>query len=96
MSATNYDIILSPAITEKTTLVSNDNQVVFNVLGTATKLQIKQAIEGLFSVKVDSVNTVNRKGKVKRFRGKLGKQNDRKLAYVTLSEGQTIDVTTGL
>lgn len=94
--ATNYDVIVAPVITEKSTLVSNSNQVVFHVLRDATKRDIKRAVESLFGVKVDCVNTVLRKGKIKRFRGRLGKQNDRKLAFVTLGEGQTLDVTTGL
>lgn len=92
----HFDIIVSPVITEKATMASEANQVVFNVTRTATKPQIKQAVERLFDVKVKSVNTLNRKGKVKRFRGHLGKQSDQKKAIVTLEEGQSIDVTTGL
>lgn len=92
----HYDIIRSPVITEKSTLVSENNQVVFNVASTATKPEIKNAVEALFSVKVKAVNTLNRKGKVKRFRGIVGKQSDVKKAIVTLQEGSTIDVTTGL
>jgi len=92
----HYDIIRSPVITEKSTLVSENNQVVFNVASTATKPEIKSAVEALFSVKVKAVNTLNRKGKVKRFRGIIGKQSDVKKAIVTLQEGSTIDVTTGL
>ena len=92
----HYDIIRSPVITEKSTMVSENNQVVFNVASTATKPEIKSAVEALFSVKVKAVNTLNRKGKVKRFRGIIGKQNDVKKAIVTLQEGSTIDVTTGL
>lgn len=91
-----YDVILSPAITEKSTLVSEHNQVVFNVRREATKPQIQEAVEKLFNVKVKAVNTLNRKGKVKRFRGILGKRSDVKKAIVTLAEGQSIDVTTGL
>jgi len=91
-----YDVILSPAITEKTTLVSENNQVVFNVRTTATKPEIKSAVEKLFNVKVKAVNTLNRKGKTKRFRGVPGRRSDVKKAIVTLAEGQSIDVTTGL
>ena len=92
----NYDVIVSPAITEKSTLASEQNQVVFNVARDASKPEIKKAVEALFGVKVVSVNTQLRKGKVKRFRGHLGKQSDVKKAFVTLAEGQSIDVTTGL
>lgn len=91
-----YDVIVAPVITEKSTNSSEHNQVVFKVRGTASKPDIKQAVEGLFNVKVKAVNTVNRKGKVKRFRGVKGKQNDTKRAIVTLREGHTIDVATGL
>jgi len=97
MNATkHFDIILAPVITEKTTLASEANQVIFNVAKTARKADIKEAIEKLFSVKVKSVNTLNRKGKVKRFRGIKGRQSDVKKAIVTLEEGHSIDVTTGL
>lgn len=92
----HYDIIRSPVITEKSTMASEQDKVIFNVLGTATKPQIKDAVEALFKVKVKSVNTLVRKGKVKRFRGIKGKLSDVKKAVVTLAEGQTIDVTTGL
>lgn len=92
----NYDVIVSPVITEKATMASEQNQVVFNVARDATKPEIKRAVEGLFGVKVTSVNTVLRKGKMKRFRGHLGRQSDVKKAVVTLAEGQAIDVTTGL
>jgi large subunit ribosomal protein L23 len=91
-----YDVILSPVITEKATMASEHNQVVFKVRKTATKPQIQEAVERLFNVKVKAVNTLNRQGKVKRFRGFLGKQNDMKKAIVTLEEGHSIDVTTGL
>ena len=91
-----YDVIVAPVITEKSTNASEHNQVVFKVADTASKPEIKEAIEGLFKVKVKAVNTLNRKGKVKRFKGIKGKQNDRKLAIVTLEEGHTIDVATGL
>lgn len=92
----NYDVIVSPVITEKSTMASDANQVVFNVARNATKPEIKKAVEALFGVKVKAVNTLLRKGKVKRFRGIKGKQNDVKKAVVTLDEGQSIDVTTGL
>lgn len=92
----HYDIIRSPVITEKSTMASENNQVIFNVASSATKPEIKSAVEALFSVKVKAVNTLNRKGKTKRFRGIIGKQNDVKKAIVTLQEGSTIDVTTGL
>lgn len=91
-----YDVILSPSITEKSTLVSEHNQVVFNVRRGATKPEIQEAVEKLFNVKVKAVNTLNRKGKKKRFRGVMGKRSDVKKAIVTLAEGQSIDVTTGL
>lgn len=92
----HYDVIVSPAITEKATLASEANQVVFNVAKNASKPEIKQAVEALFGVKVKAVNTLIRKGKVKRFKGMVGKQKDVKKAIVTLVEGQSIDVTTGL
>ena len=91
-----YDVILSPSITEKSTMVSGNNQVVFNVRPNATKPEIKSAVEQLFNVKVKAVNTLNRKGKTKRFRGIPGKRSDVKKAVVTLVEGESIDVTTGL
>ena len=92
----HYDVIVSPVITEKSTMASEQNQVMFNVAGGATKPEIKSAVEALFNVKVKAVNTLVRKGKVKRFRGIKGKQNDVKKAIVTLVDGETIDVTTGL
>jgi large subunit ribosomal protein L23 len=91
-----YDIIRSPLITEKTTLGGEHNQVTFRVPLNATKPEIKQAVEGLFEVKVKAVNTLRQRGKVKRFRGLLGKRPDVKKAIVTLEEGQSIDVTTGV
>ena len=91
-----YDIIRSPVITEKATLLSEANQVVFNVAGTATKPEIKSAVEALFDVKVKAVNTFVRKGKKKMFRGRGGVQSSVKKAVVTLEDGQAIDVTTGL
>jgi large subunit ribosomal protein L23 len=92
----HYDTIIAPVITEKTTLASEHGKVVFEVAKGATKPQIKKAVEALFRVKVKSVNTAVRKGKVKRFRGVSGKQKDVKKAIVTLEEGHSIDVTTGL
>lgn len=91
-----YDVIISPSITEKSTLVSAHNQVIFNVALKATKIEIKAAVEGLFGVKVKAVNTLVRKGKVKRFRGKPAVLSDRKKAIVTLEAGERLDVTTGL
>ena len=91
-----YDVILSPLITEKATMASERNQVIFKVATNATKPQIKEAVEKLFDVKVKSVNTLNRKGKRKAFRGRPGVQSDVKKAIVTLEEGHRIDVTTGL
>ncbi|XWN33955.1 MAG: 50S ribosomal protein L23 [Devosia sp.] len=93
---TNYDVIVSPVITEKATEASENNQIVFRVAKTATKPQIKAAVETLFSVKVTAVNTLVRKGKMKRFRGIKGRTSDVKHAVVTLADGQSIDVTTGL
>ena len=92
----HYDIVLSPIITEKATNASELNQVMFKVAPTATKPQIKEAVEKLFDVKVKSVNTLRRQGKWKIFKGRLGQQSDTKRAIVTLEEGQSIDVTTGL
>jgi large subunit ribosomal protein L23 len=92
----HYDVIRSPVITEKATLASEKNQVVFKVARAATKPQIKEAVEKLFDVKVKAVNTLIRKGKVKAFRGSIGEQSDVKKAIVTLEEGHRIDVTTGL
>ncbi|MDF0602186.1 50S ribosomal protein L23 [Psychromarinibacter sp. C21-152] len=91
-----YDVIRKPVITEKATLASEQNAVVFEVAMAATKPQIREAIEGLFNVKVKAVNTTITKGKTKRFRGRPGRRKDTKKAYVTLEEGNTIDVTTGL
>lgn len=92
----HYDVILQPVVTEKTTLQSENHQIVFKVRGSATKPQIKAAVEKLFSVKVESVNTLIRKGKERIFRGRRGRLSDVKKAIVTLEEGHTIDVTTGL
>ena len=92
----HYDVIVSPAITEKSTMASENNQIVFNVARKATKPEIKAAVEALFGVKVTAVNTLLRKGKTKRFRGTVGRQSDVKKAVVTLAEGHAIDVATGL
>jgi large subunit ribosomal protein L23 len=91
-----YDVILSPVITEKATLVSEANQVVFKVAPTASKTDIKSAVESLFNVKVKAVNTLVRKGKLKTFRGRRALQGDSKKAVVTLEEGHTIDLSTGI
>ncbi len=92
----HYDVIVSPVITEKSTAASEQNKVVFRVRRDATKPQIKAAVERLFDVKVESVNTLVRKGKSKVFRGTRGRQSGVKNAVVTLAEGQRIDVTTGV
>lgn len=91
-----YRIVQTPVITEKATNVSEHNQVIFRVALSATKREVKAAVEGLFNVKVTSVNTIRVMGKIKRFRGRLGRRADYKKAVVTLSEGQRIDVTTGI
>jgi large subunit ribosomal protein L23 len=92
----HYELILAPVITEKATIASEHNQVMFKVAKHATKAQIKEAVEKLFDVKVKSVNTHVRKGKVKAFKGTVGTQSEVKRAIVTLEEGHRIDVTTGL
>ena len=92
----HYDVIRRPIITEKATMASDANAVVFEVAVDSTKPQIKEAVEALFGVKVKAVNTVVAKGKTKRFRGRPGERKDFKKAYVTLVEGNTIDVSTGL
>jgi large subunit ribosomal protein L23 len=94
--ARHYDVIVSPVITEKATMASEHNKVVFKVRKEATKPEIKAAVERLFDVKVESVNTNVRKGKTRVFRGRRGTQSDVKRAVVTLAEGHRIDVTTGL
>ncbi|MGH7048792.1 MAG: 50S ribosomal protein L23 [Stellaceae bacterium] len=91
-----YDLIRTPVITEKATYVSEHNQVIFRVRLTATKREVKAAVEGLFKVKVTAVNTIRVAGKIKRFRGRSGRRSDTKKAIVTLGEGQRIDVTTGI
>ena len=92
----HYDVIIAPVITEKATMASEHNKVVFKVRKNATKPQIKEAVEKLFDVKVKNVNTLIRQGKVKMFKNKVGQQSDVKRAIVTLEEGHRIDVTTGL
>jgi large subunit ribosomal protein L23 len=95
-TARHYDTILSPVITEKSTLLSEQNKVVFKVSADASKDEIAAAVEELFKVKVTKVNTLVTKGKTKRFRGIVGRRNDVKKAIVTLADGQSIDITTGL
>ncbi len=94
--AAHYDVILAPVITEKATMASEANQVIFKVRRNATKPEIKAAVETLFDVKVAAINTLIRKGKRKLFKGTRGVQSDVKKAVVTLAEGHKIDVTTGL
>jgi len=95
-TARHYDTILAPVITEKATVLSEQNKVVFRVAGDASKDEIAAAVEALFKVNVTKVNTINVKGKTKRFRGIVGRRSDVKKAIVTLAEGQSIDITTGL
>jgi large subunit ribosomal protein L23 len=95
-TARHYDVILAPVITEKATMLTEHNKVVFRVAKDSTKDEIASAVEELFKVKVIKVNTLNVKGKTKRFRGHLGRRSDIKKAIVTLQEGQTIDIATGL
>jgi large subunit ribosomal protein L23 len=92
----HYDVILSPVVTEKATAASQHNQVIFRVAPGATKPEIKEAVEKLFNVKVKGVNTLILKGKAKGFRGRAGVRSDVKKAVVTLEEGHSIDITTGL
>lgn len=94
--AFHYDVIVSPVITEKSTMVSEQNKVLFNVRLEATKEDIKSAVEALFNVKVASVNTLRRLGKTKRFRNTVGKLSDTKKAIITLAEGQNIDLSNGV
>jgi large subunit ribosomal protein L23 len=95
-TARHYDVIVAPVITEKATMLTEHNKVVFRVAQDSTKDEIAAAVEELFKVKVIKVNTLNVKGKTKRFRGHLGRRSDIKKAIVTLQEGQTIDIATGL
>lgn len=92
----HYDVVLAPHITEKATMASEQNAVVFRVAGDATKPQIKAAVEALFNVKVTGVNTIVQKGKTKKWKGEAYRRSDFKKAIVTLAEGQSIDVTTGI
>jgi large subunit ribosomal protein L23 len=92
----HYDIVLAPHITEKSTMLSENNSVVFKVAGTASKPEIKAAVEALFNVKVTGVNTIVTKGKTKRWKGTSYKRSDFKKAIVTLAEGQSIDITSGI
>jgi len=96
VAARHYDVVVAPVITEKTTILSENNQVVFEVAIDANKTEIKDAIEALFKVKVTAVNTMRAKGKTKRFRGIPGRRKDVKKAVVTLQDGDTIDIATGL
>lgn len=92
----HFDLLLRPVVTEKSTLGVENNQVTFRVTLDATKPEIKEAVESVFGVKVNAVNTLRQQGKVKRFRGVVGKRPDYKKAIVTLAEGETIDITTGV
>jgi large subunit ribosomal protein L23 len=92
----HYDVIVAPHITEKSTLLSEHNAVVFKVAGSASKPQIKAAVEALFNVSVTGVNTMNVKGKTKRWKGRPYTRSDVKKAVVTLAEGQSIDITSGI
>jgi len=92
----HYDVVLAPHITEKSTMLSEHNAVVFKVAGTASKPEIKAAVEALFNVKVTGVNTLVTKGKTKKWKGKPYQRSDSKKAIVTLAEGQTIDITSGI
>ena len=94
--AADYDVLVRPIVTEKSTLGSEHGQVTFQVSVDATKPQIKAAVEGIFGVKVKAVNTLRQQGKVKRFRGKIGKRPDFKKAIITLADGEMIDITTGV
>ena len=95
-NAKHYDTVLTPVITEKSTIVAENNQIVFEVPLSANKTEIKAAVEQLFNVSVTAVNTILTKGKTKRFRGRLGRRSDVKKAVVTLKDGDTIDIATGL
>lgn len=96
IDARHYDVIVAPHITEKSTMLSEHNAVVFKVAGTATKPQIKEAVEALYDVKVAGVNTLTQKGKTKRWKGRPYTRTDVKKAVVTLAEGQSIDITEGV
>jgi large subunit ribosomal protein L23 len=92
----HYDVVLAPHITEKSTLLSEQNAVVFKVATRATKPEIKAAVEALFNVNVTNVNTITQKGKTKKWKGRPYQRSDMKKAIVTLADGQSIDVTTGI
>jgi large subunit ribosomal protein L23 len=92
----HYDVLVAPHITEKTTMLSENNSVVFKVAGTASKPEIKAAVEALFGVTVTGVNTIVTKGKTKKWKGQPYKRSDSKKAIVTLAEGQSIDITSGI
>jgi large subunit ribosomal protein L23 len=92
----HYDVVLAPHITEKSTMLSENNAVVFKVAGTASKPEIKAAVEALFNVSVTGVNTIVTKGKTKKWKGQPYKRSDSKKAIVTLAEGQSIDITSGI
>ena len=92
----NYETLVAPIITEKSTLVAEENKIIFRVRMDSTKPEIKEAVETLFKVDVTKVNTILVKGKTKRFRGQLGRRSDYKKAIVTLKDGQSVDITTGL
>ena len=92
----HYDVVLSPVITEKATLGSEHNQITFKVAISATKPEIKAAIEAIFDVKVKAVNTLRQQGKIRRFKGIKGQRAEFKKAMITLEEGSSIDVTTGV
>ena len=94
--ARHYDVVLAPHITEKSTMLSENNSVVFKVAGTASKPEIKAAVEALFNVTVTGVNTIVTKGKTKKWKGQPYKRSDSKKAIVTLAEGQSIDITSGI
>jgi large subunit ribosomal protein L23 len=92
----HYDVVLAPHITEKSTMLSEHDAVVFKVAGTATKPEIKAAVEAIWNVKVMNVNTINTKGKTKKWKGQAYKRSDSKKAIVTLADGQSIDITSGI
>ena len=92
----HYDVLVAPHITEKTTMLSENNAVVFKVAGAASKPEIKAAVEALFGVTVTGVNTIVTKGKTKKWKGQPYKRSDVKKAIVTLAEGQSIDITSGI
>jgi len=96
IDARHYDIVLAPHITEKSTMLSEANAVVFKVAPSASKPEIKAAVEALFNVKVTNVNTIVSKGKTKRWKGTPYRRSDMKKAIVTLAEGQSIDITEGV